>query len=178
MPASLERISDSTPMGANLTDSGATFRVWAPHARRVHACVNGTAADDTNLLTLDQAGHWRGFLPGVQDRDRYKFFVVGDGSSGPKRDPFARELATPLPGRLRRSCVRFSVARDRICHAAVSRFRDLSVARRRVFYAESAAQGGDVSRCRRKIPHLAGLGITAVQLMPIQEFSDPVQPRL
>ena len=25
----------------------------------------------------------------------------------------------------------------------------------------------------RKIPHLAGLGVTAIQLMPIQEFSDP-----
>jgi 1,4-alpha-glucan branching enzyme len=98
MPASLAQISESTPMGANLTGSGATFRVWAPHAHRVHACVNGSAADDTNLLSVDQAGHWRGFLPGVQDRDRYKFFVVDDGSSGPKRDPFARELATPFPG--------------------------------------------------------------------------------
>jgi 1,4-alpha-glucan branching enzyme len=61
MPASLEQISESTPMGANLTGSGATFRVWAPHAHRVHACVNGAAADDTNLLKVDQPGHWRGF---------------------------------------------------------------------------------------------------------------------
>ena len=133
MPASLVEISDNTPMGANLTGAGATFRVWAPHAHRVHACVNGAAADEGNLLTANEAGHWRGFLPGVRDRDRYKFFVVGDGGSGPKRDPFARELATPFPGDCVDSHVRFSVARNRIRHAAISRFRDLSVARRRFF---------------------------------------------
>src|SRR4030095_13319557 len=97
MPASLEQISDNTPMGANLIGSGATFRVWAPHAHRVHACVNGAAADESNLLTANEAGYWCGFLPGVQDRDRYKFFVVGDGGSGPRRDPFAREVAAPFP---------------------------------------------------------------------------------
>jgi 1,4-alpha-glucan branching enzyme len=97
MPASLEHISENAPMGANLTDGGATFRVWAPNAHRVHACVNGAIADDANLLNRNEEGHWRGFLPRVRDRDRYKFFVVGDGGSGPKRDPFARELATPFP---------------------------------------------------------------------------------
>ena len=97
-------------MGANLTASGATFRVWAPHAHRVHACVNGAPADENNLLTANEAGHWRGFLPGVEDRDHYMFFVVGDGGSGPKRDPFARELATPFPDDCVIRVVRFSVA--------------------------------------------------------------------
>jgi 1,4-alpha-glucan branching enzyme len=73
MPAALEQISETTPMGANLTGAGATFRVWAPHAQRVHACVNGTAAYESNLLTADEAGHWRGFLPGVQDRAGMEF---------------------------------------------------------------------------------------------------------
>ena len=30
----------------------------------------------------------------------------------------------------------------------------------------------------RKIPHLADLGVTAIQLLPIQEFQTAVQPRL
>lgn len=34
MSASQEHISDGTPMGANLIGEGATFRVWAPAARR------------------------------------------------------------------------------------------------------------------------------------------------
>ena len=36
MPASLDHIHPGTPMGANLIADGATFRVWAPHARAVY----------------------------------------------------------------------------------------------------------------------------------------------
>ena len=35
---------------------------------------------------------WSAFIPGVKEGDEYKFFVEGLGSTGYKRDPFAREL--------------------------------------------------------------------------------------
>ena len=100
MPASLTHIDANTPMGANLVAGGATFRVWAPNARAVYAIgeFNGRRRDDASLLTRDASGHWRGFIPGVQDRQRYMFYVVGAGGEGPKRDPYARELDTPFPG--------------------------------------------------------------------------------
>jgi 1,4-alpha-glucan branching enzyme len=47
--------------------------------------------------TRDEFAHWRGFIPGVRDRERYMFYVVGEGSEGPKRDPYARELEAPFP---------------------------------------------------------------------------------
>jgi 1,4-alpha-glucan branching enzyme len=171
MPASLEHISDNTPMGANLTDGGATFRVWAPNAHRVHACVNGAIADDTNLLNRNEQGHWRGFLPGVQDRDRYKFFVVGDGGSGPKRDPFARELATPFPS----DCVIRTT--DFPWHETgyvTPHFHDFVIYQLHVgvfFTPNLPAKAGTFLDVARKIPHLASLGVTAIQLMPIQEFA-------
>ena len=158
-------------MGANLTASGATFRVWAPHAHRVHACVNGAAADESNLLTANEAGHWRGFLPGVQDRDHYKFFVVGDGGSGPKRDPFARELATPFPG----DCV--VRASDFPWHETgfvTPQFHDFVIYQLHVGVFSTPnlpRKAGTFLDVADKIPHLAGLGVTAVQLLPIQEFS-------
>jgi 1,4-alpha-glucan branching enzyme len=170
MPASLEQVSAATPMGANLTGSGATFRVWAPHARRVHVCVNGAAAAESNLLTADEAGHWRGFIPGVQDRDRYKFFVVGDGSSGPKRDPFARELTTPFPG----ECV--IRAPDFPWHETgylTPPFHDFVIYQLHVgvfFTPNLPRKAGTFLDVARKIPYLASLGVTAIQLMPIQEF--------
>ena len=105
-------------------------RRWAPTSsptappfasgRRMRApctCIgdfNGRQRDDASLLTRDEHGHWRGFIPGVRDRDRYMFYVVGEGSEGPKRDPYARELQTPFPERLHRARARFSVARDRL----------------------------------------------------------------
>jgi 1,4-alpha-glucan branching enzyme len=99
MPASLNHVGSETPMGATLVANGATFRVWAPTARSVHVLgdFNGRVRDDSSLLSRDERGHWRGFVPDVRDRQRYMFYVVGEGGEGPKRDPFARELAQPFP---------------------------------------------------------------------------------
>ena len=99
MPASLEHVNADTPMGATLIADGATFRVWAPHARAVHVLgdFNGRQRDDASLLTRDENGHWRGFIPGVRDRDRYMFYVVGDGSEGRNAIPTRASSQTPFP---------------------------------------------------------------------------------
>ena len=100
MPASLDHIHPGTPMGANLVADGATFRVWAPNARAVHVARRLQRPRSATTRACSRAtthGHWRGFIPGVADRHRYMFYVVGDGQRGPKRDPYARELQTPFP---------------------------------------------------------------------------------
>ena len=91
MPATLDHIHPGTPMGANLIADDATFRVWAPHARSVHVLgdFNNRQRNDVSLLTRDAHGHWRGFIPGVRDRQRYMFYLVGEGSEGLQRDPAA-----------------------------------------------------------------------------------------
>ena len=72
MPASLDHIHPGTPMGANLIADGATFRVWAPHARSVHVLgdFNNHRRNDACLLTRDDLGQWRGVMLGVRDRQR------------------------------------------------------------------------------------------------------------
>ena len=67
MPASLDHIHAGTPMGANLVEGGATFRVWAPNARAVHVIgdFNGRRRDDSSLLNRADSGHWVRFVPGV-----------------------------------------------------------------------------------------------------------------
>lgn len=93
-------ISQSTPMGATLIDGGgATFRIWAPRASAVY--LNGTfgrvvqsGQTDDLLLSKDANGYWTGFASDAKDGDLYRFWVTGAGSSGCKRDPYARQLAT------------------------------------------------------------------------------------
>src|SRR4249920_3489706 len=94
MPVSQEHITSATPMGATVIPGGATFRVWAPRADRVHirGDFNGWATNDSSLLVKHADGRWTGFVPGARDGQSYKFFVVGAGGAGPKRDPYAREL--------------------------------------------------------------------------------------
>jgi 1,4-alpha-glucan branching enzyme len=89
MAASQDHITTSTPMGATLTEGGATFRVWAPEpctymwpstaAREVPSPAN-------ELVKEPATGHWTGFFPGVLDGARYRYWVEGPGGKGLKRD--------------------------------------------------------------------------------------------
>lgn len=81
----------ASPLGATLTGAGVTFRLWAPAASAVS--VRGTFNWWTDTaLTRGRDGTWAVFIPGVTTDDKYKFFVSGIGSTGYKRDPYARSL--------------------------------------------------------------------------------------
>ena len=89
-------------MGATLLSDGATFRAWAPRALQIF--VNGVfggipmrGALQELLMARDPNGYWSGFIPRSREGDLYKFLVVGAGSRGFKRYPYARELSTDQP---------------------------------------------------------------------------------
>jgi 1,4-alpha-glucan branching enzyme len=180
-------ITSATRMGANIVEGGATFRVWAPEAADVYVITSdlplsrnpGWMPRETDRLLRRDDGTWAGFIPGVVDGTHYRFYVVGAGSSGFKRDPFARELGTnpPFP-----DCDCLVRATDTYpWHDGGFRpvpFHDLIIYQLHVgaFYGVDA-QGRDKRERVAKfldvitrIPYLRDLGVTAVQLLPIQEF--------
>src|SRR5271163_3547870 len=124
---SQQNITTNTPMGANLVPSGgATFRVWAPRATAVYlngvfGAVTLDSQSDPGQLLANTDGYWTGFVASAQEGDLYKFWVEGTGSSGFKRDPYARELATDADFPDSSSIIRFSfrlpLARFVLCHA-------------------------------------------------------------
>jgi 1,4-alpha-glucan branching enzyme len=93
-------------MGGNLVPGGATFRTWAPNALAA-ALVSGsdlaTAGSPgwqppgSSSLVRQPDDTWTGFFPGFADGSPYRFWVQGPGSSGFKRDPYARELDAGQP---------------------------------------------------------------------------------
>jgi 1,4-alpha-glucan branching enzyme len=183
MPASQQHISDTTPMGANLIGDGATFRVWAPGAEHVYVAFGDAdsylpqPADE--LIKDPTTGHWTGFFPGVGDGTKYRFFVVGKGGSGLKRDPFARELE--LYGYPNCDCI----VRDPDNYPWHDQgfrppvFNDLIAYQFHVgvFYARDD-QGRDIRHNRvskfldvlDRIEYLADLGVNALQPLPLVEF--------
>ncbi len=182
MPASQQHIDPNTPMGANLVPGGCTFRVWAPRAQKVHVggSFNNDRHDEADLLVKDANGYWAGFVPGVQDGDEYRFFVVGDGGAGWKRDPRARELSTAQPYPNCRCVVRSASAYP--WHDAGFRapaFNDLVIYQFHVgrFYAVKA-DGSDNRPGRAakfldvldRVKHLVELGVNAIEPLPIDEF--------
>ncbi len=183
MPVSQEHITASTPMGANLVGDGATFRVWAPGARQVYVALDGAAGyrprPQDELVKDPLSGHWTGFCPGVVDGTRYRFFVVGPGGSGLKRDPWARELE------LQGSPDCDGIVRDPDSYPwHDGSYRppppsDLIVYQFHVgrFYARDA-EGRDRRPYRvakfldalDRVEYLADLGVNALQPLPLVEF--------
>lgn len=198
MPLPITHINSGTPMGATLVADGVAFRVWAPSASAVY--VNGIfsgaarftgAGDDTLLLQVDDPSNankrWIGFLQGAQAGDQYKFYIVGPGASGHKRDPYARELTTPenFAGSLDWPACNCIVRSGDAYPWRSSRdfrrprFNDLIIYQ---FHMGTFA-GPDDRRaaCRgsfldaaAKVEHLVRLGVNAIEPLPITEASGKV----
>ncbi|MBA7470081.1 1,4-alpha-glucan branching enzyme GlgB [subsurface metagenome] len=177
MPASQMHIGPNTPMGSTLVGGGCAFRIWAPRAREVYVLgdFNDWRKSDASLLQ-ERQGHWSGFFPDAREGQTYKYWVVGRGSSGFKRDPYARELEGVFW-----NCV--------ICdpqaypwHDAGFRppaFEELIIYQFHVgtYYATDdrgadrrSSHGARFLDVLDRVEYLAELGVTAVQPLPIVEF--------
>ena len=185
--ASQLHIRDTTPMGANLVARGATFRVWAPGATEVYVITDdlptarqaGWTPRQRDRLVEREDGTWAGFVPDLADGSPYRFFVVGLGGSGFKRDPWARELGTDPPypdcDCLIRDPDSYPWHDSGYCPPP---FHELVIYQLHVgvFYGldehgrdkrKNVAKFLDVVT---RIPYLRELGVNAVQMLPIQEF--------
>lgn len=177
MPVTQQHITPSTPMGVTLVQGGATVRVWAPRAQDVFVCgdFNEWVRDDTSRLARRPDGRWTGFIPGATDGQVYKFYVVGDGSEGFKRDPYARELTStwPNPDCIIRSAATFPW---QDWSWRTPDFRDLIVYQFHVGTWFGPNRGQRVAKfldVLDRIEYLADLGVNAIEPLPIVEYSTP-----
>jgi 1,4-alpha-glucan branching enzyme len=187
MTASQEHIDPTTPLGANLVPGGATFRTWAPMALEVYVALDDRGTNEQSvweknpddLLVKDENGYWGGFFPDVEDGNEYRFYVVGMGSEGFKRDPYARELR--IDGYPECNCI----VRDPNSFSwhdqdySPPAFNDLIIYQFHfgVFYAKDD-HGNDLRPHRvckfldvvDRIEYFADLGVTAIMPLPFQEY--------
>ena len=183
MPASQDHITAQTPLGASLVPgAGATFRVWAPNAQEVFISgdFNGWTQPSSGQLVNDGQGYWAGFIPGVGEGAAYKFFIDGTGSTGYKRDPYARELTLDpqYPGS---NCV----VRSPDSYPwhdqgfQMPGFNDLIIYQLHIgTYYGTDAGGNDDRRGRMctfldvldRLEYLVALGVNAVEPLPVVEF--------
>lgn len=76
---------------------GATFRVWAPHAKEVSVVgdFNGWNHDANKMTALGESGVWELFIDGLKEYDNYKYSIVGEKGKSIKADPFGYHFETP-----------------------------------------------------------------------------------
>jgi 1,4-alpha-glucan branching enzyme len=158
-------------MGANLIADGATFRTWAPNATAVAVVgdFNSFTVRDDATLVPDGNGHWFGFIPGVQEWQSYKFWILGADGPGYKRDPYARQV----DGITWNCVVRNPAFPWHETGFTTPHFPDAVIYQLHVgaFYAPRFPRAcGTFLDVVDKVPHLADLGVTVLQLLPIQEF--------
>jgi 1,4-alpha-glucan branching enzyme len=134
------------------------------------AASNGQTLD--LLLSKDADGYWAGFLAGANEGDLYHYWVVGPGSAGYKRDPYARGLAKDVPFPASSSIIRSGTAYP--WHDAefiTPDFSDMIVYQIHVGTYATSTPGTTSTFLDLigKIPYLVSLGINVLQPLPIDE---------
>jgi 1,4-alpha-glucan branching enzyme len=165
----------NAPMGATLVPGGATFRIWAPRATAVYIAgdFNGWKQTPGALLKQIGNGHWAGFVLGLQEGDRYLFYVNGTGTAGYKRDPKARVLtfqpAFPYANCVIRNPGRFPWHNTGFIPPA---FNDLIIYQLHIgtYSIAPGSPDGSFLDVLERVPYLAALGVNAVEPLPVQEF--------
>ena len=87
-------------LGAHLDATGATFRVWAPHALEVQVAGEWAGWDGARhpMTRIGDGDIWEAYAPGATAGSLYAFRIrCADGVWRDKADPLARR-AEPAPG--------------------------------------------------------------------------------
>jgi maltooligosyltrehalose trehalohydrolase len=143
------------PLGPRLVEGGAEFGVWAPKVASLAVRVE----DRTVPLERGDRGVWRGFVEGARAGDDYLLVLDGERERPDPRSRF-QPFGVHGPSRL----VDLGPPPAPFAPPAL---RDL------VFYelhCGTFTPEGTFDAAVGRLGHLAGLGVTAVEVMPVAAF--------
>jgi maltooligosyltrehalose trehalohydrolase len=148
------------PFGAELVDGGARFRLWAPAARRVDCRFEGDGAKTLPMRPCED-GWFELTTTAAGAGTRYRYQVDGT----PVPDPASRFQPEDVSGP------------SEVIDPAAFDWRDRSWTGRNweemVLYelhAGTFSATGDFTGVERHLDHVADLGVTGIELMPVADF--------
>lgn len=146
------------PIGAETIRNGTHFRVWAPKRRRVAVRI-GT---DVHALAAEPSGHFSGWIAGASAGTRYKFVLDGaeafpDPASRYQPEGPHSESEVVDPSRFAWS--------DAAWRGVDSRGQVTYELHIGTFTTE-----GTFRAAADRLPDLAQLGVTVIEVMPVAEF--------
>ncbi len=150
--------------GANVAGSGTIFSVWAPAVNEmtVHVATGVAAGDHPLARAADKRGVWEATVAGVFAGDRYGFRIDG---SEPLPDPHSRSQPDGVHG--------LSEVVDPDAFAwtdagwpgiALPDFVIYEI------HVGTFTPEGTFDAAAARLPALAAMGVTAVELMPVASF--------
>jgi maltooligosyltrehalose trehalohydrolase len=150
------------PIGAELRPDGAHFRVWAPRRQRVAVVLEG-AQQAEQELAADGDGYFAGLLPAARAGSLYRFRLDQDAMLYP--DPASRFQPDGPHGP------------SEVIDPAAYVWTDLDWRGRplagQVLYelhVGTFTPEGTFAAATHRLPELAELGVTTIELMPLAAF--------
>ncbi|WP_194973914.1 alpha-amylase family glycosyl hydrolase [Aquiflexum lacus] len=159
-------------MGSILGENGVTFRVWAPHADQVFVMGEFSEWREEQFpLDHEGDGYWAVHVNEANAGDEYKFIIINGDQRLHKNDPYALKL-THSNG----NSVIYNPFDDWKNHEfRIAPFNELVIYELHIgtFNREGLNDGevGTFYSAVEKLDYLQELGINAIELMPISEFS-------
>lgn len=160
--------SDHGGMGASLYDGGVSFRVWAPHARRVWVTgdFNGWHGE-ANELGNEFNGNFSGKVHGAHRWQKYQYVIeAADGSRFWKADPRAQRMENSSGA---------SIIHDPGAYHWNHGFNappknEMVVYELHIGTFAREWGKGTWRKAIEKLDYLAGLGVNMLEVMPVAEF--------
>ncbi|NND97906.1 MAG: 1,4-alpha-glucan branching protein, partial [Pirellulaceae bacterium] len=161
-------------LGANVTDEGVAFRVWAPNAQRVYVIgdFNDWQADDDSLMQPGDHGTW--FLSDRRAKvgDEYKYRICNGDQVLDRIDPYAREVTNSVGN---------SVVHDPAFDwdgddFTMPPWNEVVIYEMHLgtFARGEDGSPGDFDQARAKFDYLKRLGVNVLQIMPAAEFAGDI----
>ena len=158
--------------GSTPYNGGVTFRVWAPNASSVRVAgeFNGWSSTANSLVAEGTSGVWSIDVPGAQAGQEYKYVI--NGSTPWKRDPRSRKVASSGSNSIIYDPSAFNWSGDNFSTPAL---KDTVVYELHIgtFFDPDPFNStpGTFSNAISKLDYLKELGVNAIEVMPVAEFS-------
>jgi 1,4-alpha-glucan branching enzyme len=158
-------------MGTILYPGGVAFRVWAPFASEVFAAGTFNQwSTSANPLANEGNGYWSVEVPGAKIGDEYQF-VIRNGTQPLiwRKNPYASEVVNSSGNAIIHD-PNFDWTGDDF---TMPPWNELVIYEMHVgtFNDTSCRGPGTFSEIVPKLPYLRDLGINAIEIMPVGEFS-------
>jgi 1,4-alpha-glucan branching enzyme len=166
-----DRSTKQAGMGAVPHAKGVAFRVWAPNAEKVF--LTGTFYDwskTSAALLSEKDGFWSADLPEVKAGDEYRYLIQGANGLVSRIDPYARRVTASGGNGIVYDPEAFHWGADDF---QIATGNELVIYEMHIgtFNVTEEGRPGTFDSAIRKLPYLKKLGINAVEVMPVAEFS-------
>lgn len=149
-------------IGASFGDAAVSFRLWAPSAKSVQVEIIGSGQHPGIPLTTVGGGYWETVIPNLPVGTLYQYYV---DEKGPFPDPASKFQPQGVHGPSQVNNEKSFVWTDQAWKGRP--FHELTFYE---IHVGTFTTQGTFDGVREKLSYLAGLGITALELMPIGDF--------